>query len=124
VEADVELVRSRLEGWLDVEVSAVRPLESGVWSSAYAFLADGEHLVIRFSRRPSHFEKDRFAHRWSSTSLPIPEVLVVGEADGQSHSISRFVDGTPLQLLGHERWERGQPAVHRLSLTDRHVGSR
>jgi hygromycin-B 4-O-kinase len=108
---DMDALRSILEERMGSPVTITRSLGSGVWSTAYEFVTDASRLVARISKQSSHFEKDRYAHRWSSSSLPIPDVIVLHEYGGLWCSVSTFAEGDPLQLLAPEHGQRAAPAL-------------
>jgi hygromycin-B 4-O-kinase len=83
----------------------IRAVGSGVWSTAYEFVTGGARLVARLSPHSFHYEKDRYAHRWSTSSLPIPEVIALQRYDDLWCSVSTFAEGDPLQLLAPEQWQ-------------------
>src|SRR5687768_5823797 len=87
-QVDVDALRSVLEAQLGSPVGTIRALGSGVWSTAYEFVTDGARLVARLSPHSFHFEKDRYAHRWSTSSLPIPEVIALGKYEELWYSVS------------------------------------
>src|SRR5436305_6564299 len=79
--------------------AAVAAVGRGDWSAAYAFRCDGAELVVRFGPEREDFEKDRLAGRYSSTELPMPRVLEIGEALGGSYAISERAHGVFLETL-------------------------
>ena len=56
----------------------LEPLAGGAWSSAWAYRAGGEELVVRFGREVSWYEADRMAMAFAGPDLPVPEVREVG----------------------------------------------
>jgi aminoglycoside phosphotransferase (APT) family kinase protein len=83
--------------------SDLEPLIGGVWSSAWAYRAGGEELVIRFGRERSWYEVDRMAMAYSGPDLPVPQVREIGTTPtGQAYAISvrhhgRFLEDTPAE---------------------------
>jgi hygromycin-B 4-O-kinase len=75
-------------------VSRFEQLPEGLVSQAYGFWRDGEPYVVRVGRSPDGFNKDAFAWRaFSSTALPIPEVICVDTSGDVSICISRRASG-------------------------------
>jgi aminoglycoside phosphotransferase (APT) family kinase protein len=83
--------------------SDLEPLTGGAWSSAWAYRAGGEELVIRFGRERSWYEADRMAMAFSGPDLPVPQVREVGTTPtGGAYAISvrhhgRFLEDTPVE---------------------------
>ena len=81
----------------------VEPLTGGAWSSAWAYRAGGEELVVRFGPEVAWYEADRTAMAFSGPDLPVPEVREVGTtASGRAYAISvrhhgRFLEDTPVE---------------------------
>ncbi len=84
----------------------LEPLSGGWWSSAWAYRADGEELVIRFGPEVSWYEADRRAMAFAGPDLPVPEVREVGTTPaGRAYAISvrhygRFLEDTPVEQAG------------------------
>ena len=95
--------------------SDLEPLTGGAWSSAWAYRAGGEELVIRFGPERSWYETDRMAMAFNGPDLPVPQVREVGTTPtGQAYAISvrhhgRFLEDTPV-----ERAEAAAPTLTRL----------
>ena len=83
--------------------SHLEPLTGGAWSSAWAYRAGGDELVIRFGRERSWYEADRMATAFSGPDLPVPQVREVGTTPtGWAYAISvrhhgRFLEDTPVE---------------------------
>ncbi len=81
----------------------LEPLSGGAWSSAWAYRADGEELVVRFGPEAAWYETDRRAMAFAGPDLPVPEVREVGTTpSGRAYAISvrhhgRFLEDTPLE---------------------------
>ena len=81
-------------------------LSGGAWSSAWAYRAGGEELVVRFGPQVSWYEADRMAMAFTGPDLPVPEVREVGTApSGRAYAISvrhhgRFLEDTPVEQAG------------------------
>jgi aminoglycoside phosphotransferase (APT) family kinase protein len=84
----------------------LEPLAGGAWSSAWAFRAGGEKLVVRFGQEMAWYEADRMAMAFGGPDLPVPEVREVGiTPSGRAYAISvrhhgRFLEDTPVELAG------------------------
>jgi hygromycin-B 4-O-kinase len=77
-------------------VGSLGRLNEGEEAQVWRFTSKGEDFVVRVS--PLGFDKDRFAHdRWHSTTLPIPEVVALGEVAGLPYCVSRRLPGTTVQ---------------------------
>ena len=78
-------------------------LTGGAWSSAWAYRAGGEELVVRFGREVAWYEADRMAMAFGGPDLPVPEVREVGTTrSGRAYAISvrhhgRFLEDTPVE---------------------------
>ena len=91
--------------------SDLEVLSGGYWSAAYGYrIGDGE-LVLRLSERPDGFRADESAMRHSSATLPIPEVLTIGEAFGGWFAISRRHHGRFLEDVGTDEADVLGPTV-------------
>ncbi|MGH3259204.1 MAG: phosphotransferase family protein [Streptosporangiaceae bacterium] len=81
----------------------LEPLTGGAWSSAWAYRAGGEELVVRFGPEASWYEADRMARAFGGPDLPVPEVREVGTTgSGRAYAISvrhhgRFLEDTPVE---------------------------
>ena len=95
--------------------SDLEPLTGGAWSSAWAYRAGEEELVIRFGRERSWYEADRMAMAFGGPDLPVPQVREVGTTPtGWAYAISvrhhgRFLEDTPV-----ERADAVAPTLTRL----------
>ena len=84
----------------------LEPLAGGAWSSAWAYRAAGEELVVRFGPEVSWYEADRMAMAFGGPDLPVPEVREVGTTpSGRAYAISvrhhgRFLEDTPAEQGG------------------------
>lgn len=81
----------------------LEPLSGGAWSSAWAYRAGGEELVVRFGQEVAWYEADRMAMAFDGPDLPVPEVREVGTTpSGRAYAISvrhhgRFLEDTPVE---------------------------
>jgi len=98
-EAVTDLVASR--GF--VVGSPAEFVASGHWSDCFGFEDVGSppdgvrSLVIRIGNHRADFEKDRFAGGFATPSLPVPQVLDVGECGANFFAVSERVFGEPLE---------------------------
>lgn len=85
------------------EPTDVEPLTGGAWSSAWAYRAGGEELVVRFGQQLAWYEADRTAMSFAGPDLPVPEVREVGTTpSGRAYAISvrhhgSFLEDTPVE---------------------------
>ena len=95
--------------------SDLEPLTGGAFSSAWAYRAGEEELVIRFGPERSWYEADRMATAFSGPDLPVPQIKEVGTTPtGGAYAISvrhhgRFLEDTPV-----ERADAVAPTLTRL----------
>jgi hypothetical protein len=71
------------------------PLTGGAFSSAWAYRADEEELVIRFGPERSWYEADRMAKAFNGPDLLVPQIKAAGTTPaGRAYAISvRRFDG-------------------------------
>ncbi|MET9022679.1 aminoglycoside phosphotransferase family protein [Actinopolymorpha sp. NPDC004070] len=103
-----KLTKDEVEAFLAARPGGVQdlePLSGGAWSSAWAYRAGNEELVVRFGPDASWYEADRTAMTFAGPDLPVPEVREVGTtASGQAYAISVrhrygwFLEDTPVEL--------------------------
>jgi hygromycin-B 4-O-kinase len=105
---------SFLSNHLHSEITSIEPTRQGEWSQTFSFCAGQQRKVIRFSAYDEDFKKDRFAARYSSPNLPIPQIEEIGEAFGRSFAISPYVDGEMIDNLPAERMHNAIPALMEL----------
>jgi len=82
--------------------NSLEKLTEGHISQAFSFVnTNKQKLVIRIGKSVDDFKKDQYAYRQlKSKTLPIPEVLIVGDFPGKLYyCISVFVEGTPSDKL-------------------------
>jgi aminoglycoside phosphotransferase (APT) family kinase protein len=104
-----QLGREEVVAFLDGQPGTpedLEPLAGGAWSSAWAYRAGGEELVVRFGPEVSWYEADRMAMAFGGPDLPVPEVREVGTTpSGRAYAISvrhhgRFLEDTPAEQAG------------------------
>ena len=82
----------------------LEPLSGGAWSSAWAYRAGSEELVVRFGQEVGWYEADRMAMAFGGPDLPVPDVREVGTTpSGRAYAISvrhhgGFLEDTPVEL--------------------------
>lgn len=86
-------------------------LSGGYWSAAYGYRIGDDELVLRLSERPDGFRADEIAMHHSSATLPVPEVLTIGQAFGRWFAISRRHHGRFLEDVGAEEADVLGPTV-------------
>jgi aminoglycoside phosphotransferase (APT) family kinase protein len=95
-------------------VTAVEPLPGGFWSSAFGYVFEGRDLVLRLGSIREGFEADRAAMAYSNADLPVPIVLEIGDAFGESYAISARHRGAFLEDLDPVLADVGGPTLLRL----------
>ena len=91
---DITLVETFLTSHYGDGIGAVAPIGKGEWSQAFAFDRQGRGYVVRFGAHVDDFERDRFAARFSSPALPVPQVVDLGEAFGGYYAVSERMPGS------------------------------
>jgi hypothetical protein len=92
-------------------VDELRPLGGGFWSSAYSFSHAGRALVVRFGSNKEWFEADRAAMAFASPSLPVPEVIELGDAFDGAYAVSARHYGTNLEDVRPDQCEVAGPML-------------
>jgi hygromycin-B 4-O-kinase len=90
------------------DASAVRPLGSGEFSRAFAFISGGRDYVLRLNATPhaaESFAKDDYAWRhFASSRLPIPRVAAIEQTEEICFAISERAAGRVMtELTATER---------------------
>ena len=80
-------------------VSELQPLDGGFWSTAFAYRVENRELVLRLGTVREGFEMDRRAMAFAGPDLPVPDVLEIGEALGQTYAISVRHHGRFLETI-------------------------
>jgi len=106
-----ERVHEFLGGHFDSPITDVSLLGVGEWSQAFAFRSGAHEYVIRISRFEEDFAKDRLAAGFTSSRLPIPRVVEIGEAFDGFYAVSERVFGAPLDGLGHASMRHLLPSL-------------
>lgn len=93
----------------------IRPLTGGVFSRAFAFVADDRDYVIRLNREVharQSFAKDDYAWRhFASPALPIPRIIAAGESAGFHYAIGEKVAGRTLNACSPAERRAVLPAL-------------
>jgi aminoglycoside phosphotransferase (APT) family kinase protein len=105
-EISQEKVRSFLDEYFGESVDHVELLGAGDWSRAFAFDHEGRAFVARFGKYREDFEMDRIAMDFARPGLPVPRVLDIGPAFGESFAISERHVGRFLDSIGTNESER------------------
>jgi hygromycin-B 4-O-kinase len=90
------------------QIQAIRP---GEWSVPYSVRTADADLVARFSPYDEDFEKDAYAARYSSPSLPIPPIIEWGPALDGFYAVARRVGGEHIDGLDETRMRRVLPSL-------------
>ncbi len=106
-----EQVEAFLVSRFDTGITGLEFLARGDWSVAYAFQSAGRDYVARFGDFHEDFAKDRLAGAFTSESLPIPQVVDLGEAFGGYYAISARVKGTLLDTLNGMEMRQVLPSL-------------
>ncbi len=86
-------VQQFLDDHFKGELSDVNTLNGGTWSQAFAYRHSSKDYVVRFGQYQDDYIKDQLASRYASNTLPIPEVLEIGEVFGAYFAISERAFG-------------------------------
>ncbi len=88
-------------------IALMRP---GEWSAVYSVTADAD-LVARFSPYDEDFEKDAYAARYRSPTLPIPPIIEWGAAPGGFYAVAERVPGEHIEGLDETGMRRVLPSL-------------
>lgn len=111
MEHTVKQVADFLAGHYEEQISDVAALSGGNWSQAFAFKRNGKPYVIRLGHHVKDYHKDQVAAGFASPTLPIPQVLEIGEAFGAYFAISEQAFGEMLDQLDETKMQKIVPAV-------------
>jgi len=107
----------------DEPVRTLIPLKGGEWSAAYKYTMDSQDFVIRLSHTPDNFFRDRIASKWSSSALPVPQIIKIDRYGDQYYAISQFFPGEAFEKLSPPELEKTIPsflsmmtAIHSINL--------
>lgn len=100
-----------LRGFHGVEPASLEVLHGGFWSAAYGYRIRDDELVLRINDAPDGFQADEFAMRYASRSLPVPEVLTIGEGFGRWFAISQRHHGRFLEEVRPDEADALGPTV-------------
>jgi len=89
-------------------ITVMRP---GEWSVVYSVRTADADLVARFGAYDEDFEKDAYAARYSSRTLPIPPVIEWGPALGGFYAIAERIRGEHIDGLDETRMRRLLPSL-------------
>jgi aminoglycoside phosphotransferase (APT) family kinase protein len=93
-------------------VGPIALVGKGTFSKAYSFHCSGKDYIVRFSPFAEDFAKDLYAaQRFSSSALPIPWIMEVGEALGGFYAISDRIDGDHLDDVQGQQMRDLRPAI-------------
>lgn len=89
----------------------ITALRHGEWSTAYSVRTADADLVARFSAYDEDFEKDAYAARYSSPTLPIPSIVEWGPALEGFYAVSKRLSGEHIDGLDEPRMRRLLPSL-------------
>ena len=92
----------------NARIAVMRP---GEWSTAYSVRTTDADLVARFSVYDEDFEKDAYATRWRSATLPIPPVLEWGPAGDGYWAVAERMPGEHIDTLDESRMRAVLPSL-------------
>ncbi len=104
--AEVEFLRERYGP--AARIAVMRP---GEWSAAYSVRTRDADLIARFSAYDEDFEKDAYAARYSSKTLPVPSIVERGPALRGFYAVSVRISGEHIDRLGEARMRRLLPSL-------------
>lgn len=110
-EVSSQQAQAFLTDTLGLAATNVEQIGEGAWSRCFGFRRGDAALAIRFGKYVDDFQKDQFAYRYASPTLPAPEVLDIGQAFGGYYAISTRAYGVPLESVDGPQWRRLVPAV-------------
>ncbi|OGV91669.1 hypothetical protein A3A66_02005 [Microgenomates group bacterium RIFCSPLOWO2_01_FULL_46_13] len=94
-----------------LDENSLTPITHGAWANAYTYERGGQKYIVRLSNARENFDRDALARNYNSPSLPIPEILEIGESSQGFYAISRFVEGDFFEHLGSNQFQRVLPDV-------------
>jgi len=94
--------------------SQITPLSGGDWSQAYALSLDDKPMVARFGIHAEDYKKDQIMSRWSSSELPIPKVIDLGETEHGFFAVSERAEGDFLDTLNVQQVGAALPGLLRV----------
>jgi len=116
--AKSEITEDNVKAFLDdhfgESVDNIELLGAGDWSRAFSFDHGGRGLVARFGKYREDFEMDKLAMAFDRPGLPVPRVLDIGPAFGESFAISERHVGRFLDSIGPDESDQLAPEVLRL----------
>jgi len=92
----------------EAEITLMRP---GEWSAPYSVKTADADLVARFGAYDEDFEKDAYAARYVSATLPIPPILEWGPALGGYYAVAPRIRGEHIDGLDETRMRRVLPSL-------------
>lgn len=116
--ADSKVPLSEIERFLTERhgqpVEKLEQLTGGFWSTAWAYGVGDRALIARFGSLREGFDADRDAMAFTRPDLPVPQVLEIGDAFGESYAISVRHYGRFLESAGPEEAAVVGPTIARL----------
>ena len=108
---DINEVRAFLTDHFDSVPSEIKLIGEGAWSRCFGFWQGDNELVIRFGKYIEDFEKDKWAYRYATPNMPIPEVIDIGSYGDKYYAISTRVHGIPLENVSAAQWRAVVPSL-------------
>ena len=93
------------------DVAELIPVTGGLWSATYAFTEAGRDYIVRFHERRDDLEKDRFAMRWGSPRLRVPQIVDIADTPLGPYGISVRARGSPIDDLDADGMRAVLPAL-------------
>jgi aminoglycoside phosphotransferase (APT) family kinase protein len=94
-----------------VDPAGLEVLSGGFWSAAFGYRIGDDEFVLRLNDSPEGFRADELAMRYSSSALPVPEMLAIGEGLGRWYAVSRRHRGRFLEDVGPDEADALGPTV-------------
>ena len=93
------------------DAARVAMMRPGEWSTVYSIGIPDRELVARFSAYDEDFEKDAYAARWSSATLPIPPILEWGPAPAGFYAVAPRMPGEHIDRIDATRLRGVLPSL-------------
>lgn len=93
------------------ETVNITPANRGEWSRAYFYQINNKNLVIRLSELEENFINDKYAEKFNSKYLPIPEVLDIGKWENVYYAISTKLEGEYIEKLSKSNLQKTLPSI-------------
>lgn len=119
-----EQISKLVEHITEQRPTSITILKGGAWSSASSVTTYSGEFILRTAATPEDFQRDHFVARYSSSDLPIPAVLGIGQVSEQQWwCLSEQMPGVHLDELSSEEMGRTLPYLARTLRAMRSVDS-